>query len=961
MNVSATATLIDTDSSAVSAEISTTQVSDMPIPSRNFLALVGLTAGVVSDANGGIYSSQTGFRTALSGGAAFVDGSRSSSNAYLIDGMDNNDPGFQTPTISVPIDAIGDMRVLTQTYSAEYGGSAVQINVATKSGTNKFHGTAYDFFQNDDLDATDQSFGNPAIKPVQRYNQFGESFGGPVWIPRIFNGRDKLFFFTNYEGLRQSGKSTQFGLYPTTAEIGGDFSADAPIYNPATGLQFTGNKIPTIDPVAAKIIAYNLFVTPNIPLTSSGVNAQAVLTVPNTVDQWSVRGDYKITPKDSIFARYSESTQNVLAPSISPLNGLVHEQLGKNVGISYVRIISPNLVEEVRVGFNRPISIAAAQGGGTDIAGSLFSGTSPASAVFGPPLFNFTQNYTSIGGNANAPLDYITTSYSLADNLTIIKGAHTIEVGAGGRHMFFKEINAYEPRGLLSFNGEYTAGPGNVNGNPIADFLLGLSNSASINQGNYTGWYNSIGYDFFGQDNWRVNRKLTVNLGIRYEYFAPLQEEYNRISIFNPAGDNLLTPDAAIVSQLNSPLIGLDPSSYMFDPDHKNFAPRVGFSYRPFGKTVVRAGYGIFYDTTEFNEYVFPVLNAPFSKSFGATGTVPSPVSMDKLFPVSATPEPAPGIGCLTLNKNSRTPYVEEWNLAIEYELPRNSVLEIGYTGSEGARLNYRHWLTQGVLSNPGPNATVKHLYPNFGYILEDRTGASASYNSLRVRFEKKFDKGYSFLAHYTYSHALGTSSSINTYPQDTWNQRGDYGSLNFDETHNLGLSGMWELPFGKGRTLMNNLPYAANLLVSGWQFNGIYQATSGPPYAIGAPFDNSGTGTTNPRAKQVGNPHGQDSVHPGRAFNTQAFVEPDPGTFGNSSVSALRGKGINNVDFSMFKNNYIRESLNFQLRVEAFNVFNHTQPGPYPNTGLTSPGVGLYNSLNHEARVVQLAAKIIF
>ena len=366
------------------------------------------------------------------------------------------------------------------------------------------------------------------------------------------------------------------------------------------------------------MISLGFFATPNIPLTSTGVNTEKPLLFPNSVDEWMIRVDYKIGPKDSVFVRYSASTQNEDSPSVSPFFGTISQQLGKNIGIDYTRIISPSFVNELRIGVNRPITIMASEGsGGANIAGELFSGIAGTPATYGPPYFYFPNSaYSGVGGDTNAPLDYTTTAYDLGDNLTMIKGAHTIDVGAAGRHIFYKEINAYEPNGIISFDGVYTAGALNPIGNPIADFLLGLTNDASLNEGNYTGWFNSFGYSVFGQDDWKATKRLTLNLGLRYEYLAPYQEEHNLWSIFNPAGDNLLTPDAAIVNQLNNPLIGLSPTSYLFNPDHTNIAPRIGFSYRPFGKTVVRAGYGIFYDNTENNEYIFGVLDAPFSKTF---------------------------------------------------------------------------------------------------------------------------------------------------------------------------------------------------------------------------------------------------------------------------------------------------------------------------------------------------------
>lgn len=982
VKVSATETLLDTDSSTVSSEISSAQVHDVPLASRNFMELLDLSPGTITGPPqpSGVQSfwddANSSFTTPLSGGSAFVGGGRASSNAYMIDGIENEDPTYETPSINMPLDNIQDVRLLTKDYSAEFGGAASIVNVATKSGTNTFHGTAYDFLQNDDLDANTYTFGAPATKPKVRYNQFGYSFGGPIWIPKIVNLRSKLFFFTDYEGLRYPSKSTQFGYFPTTAELGGDFSASPNIiYNPATGMPFPGNKITNIDPVAQKVLKLGFFATPNIPLTPGGANTEATLAFPDSVDEWSIRGDYKITANDSLFARYSQSAQNITYPSVSPLLGETTKPYAKNVAIDYTHIFSASVVNDLRIGMDRPFVEELGINTGQNIAAQLFTGTAASPLFYGAPFFSFgSSSYYGVGSPANVPIANNWTIYSLGDNVTIIKGAHTLELGVAFRHALYTPVSTNGPNGKLDFNGEYTAGTsypgGSGSGDAFADFLLGLADNATITTGGSESWLNSLGYAMFAQDGWKLNNKLTLNLGLRYEYHAPFSEEHNRFTEWNQLTDTVMTPNAAIVAQVNSPLLVLDPSNQFSLPDRLNIGPRVGFSYRPFGKNVVRGGYGIFYDAFEEGESVLNILNPPYVASYGATGTVSAPLSIDHLFPVTqgaGLSAVSQGAFILTLDPNRfKTPYVQQWNLGIEHELPRNSVVEVSYMGSSSTHLIERWSPTQGILSNPGPNATVTFLYPNFA-ILMDSAWGSANYNAGMVRFEKKFDRGYSLLAHYTWAHALGTYSGMNGIgsspgsPQNPWNVRADYSNLAFDVTNNLVVQGAWELPFGHGKALANNVPYAANLLISGWQFNGIWQAQGGFPYVIYAPSgDNSGTAGASSvaRAQLTGQSlKGQN----GLAFNPGAFTEPAKGTFGNSSNGVLRGNGFDNVDFSMFKNTYLLEDLNFQLRVEAFNVDNHRETGFWPNTSLTSSGVGRYGSVDHAPRIIQVAGKIIF
>jgi hypothetical protein len=975
VNVSAAGTLIDTDSSAITTDISHKQIIDLPLSSRNFMQLMALSPGTVSDTGGTLGGEQSFYRTQLSGGDVFVGGGRGASNSYLIDGVEDNDPGFQSPSITPSIDAIQEIRLMSKNYSAEYGGSASQINIATKSGTNSYHGTAYEFFRNDALDATD-FFATPdpvtgKSKPVLRYNQFGGSLGGPLSIPKVVSGHDRLFFFFNYEGTRAHSVASVRGRYPTQAELSGNFTGDAPIYDPSTGEQFPGNQIPNVDAKSAQIVALGIIPTPNVA-PQPGYNTVKSLSAPDNIDQYTARVDARITSKDSLFVRFSASSEDQQIPTIDPYGGQENTQTGKNLAISYTRTISQHLLNELRFGINRPIATRAQAGEfGKDIAGSLFTGVDSAPATFGAPSIGFS-GYDSVG-SGNGPLDYTTTSLSLADNVTFILGAHTLEFGGDARHLFYKEINAYEPRGIITFTGLFTSGPLNPSGNAIADFVLGQAFSASVNQGNYTGWYNSHGANFFAQDDWKLSSRLTANFGIRYEYLSPFQEEHDRVSIFDPTfpGGRLLTPNAAAAEQVDSPLIGIDKSRNLVEPDRNDWAPRIGFSYRPFKtQTVLRGAFGVFFDTAEYNEYSFPFLNAPFQKTYAANGTVGSPVNLDGLFPIAATPQPVPGtLVSFTLDAQSRTPYVQQWNLDLEYELPKNAVLEIGYLGSEASKLHYRTFPSQGQLSNPGPNAVVTFPYYNFAEILEDRTGASSNYNAVFGRFEKKFDKGYSILAHYTLSKALGTSAAPSIlgtqggFAQNAWDQRAEYGPLSYDVTNNFVLTGIWDLPFGRNRAFAANLSHAADLVISGWQLNGIYQTRSGFPYQIAA-LDASGTISLNPRADIIGDPHLKDPVDPSRAFNRYAFAQPQAGTFGNSSANLLRGRGINNTDFSVFKNTYLRESLNLQLRAEAFNVFNHTQIGPFPGNEFSldpASSFGVYSSLSEQARILQLAVKVLF
>lgn len=980
VKVTAKGAMLDTDTAAISQVVSQRQVASLPLVSRNVYNLVALSPGVVADVNGIIGGDQTPYRSQLSGGSLYIGGNRGSSNGYLIDGVDNNDPGFQTPTITPPIDSVQAFRVMNQNYTAEYGGSAAQVNAETKSGTNAFHGQAYEYLRNDALDAVpDFSVTNPVL----RYNQFGAAVGGPI-------RRNHLFFYGAYEGVRSHTTSTQFGLFPTAAELAGNFAGDPTIYepgvfDPVTGapVPFPGNQITTIDPKAQQLISDGMFTT-TYSNAIPGVNAIGTVTAPDNIDQYMVRVDAHLNPNNSLFVRFSSSNENRTTPSMVPFNGVTQQQKGKNIAVDYTHIFTPNLINDLHFGLNRPITYQLQDGANKNNIAGIFTGVSTDPATWGAPYL-YLNGLTTFGSNANGPLNYFTTDAKLSDVVTWIHGSHTIQAGADIGKIRFKEVNSLLGRGLLEFLGFYTANPLNPfdgSGNVTADFLLGDSYGDEVLQGNYTGWYDSWGEGAFLQDAWKVTPNLTMNLGIRYDYQAPLREEQNRVSTvdFNYPGGRILTPNAAAVAAADSPLVAYTPARDLVDPTKNAWQPRVGLSYRPFANTVIRAGYGIYFDSVEYNEYIFPVLNPPFEQTAAVFGASPFPnpkpnlpipwVPLDTLFPVSPTTAPIPGaIAALTLSrKGGRLPYVQQWNFNVERQLPGDISLEVGYIGSQVTHAQDRRDPAQGQLMTPGDPLSIVFHYQNFASINLSENEASANYHALIARLEKRYSRGFSFLASYTWSKALGTASALGSLGtenssgfQDSWNPGADYGPLGYDIRNNFVFSPIYDLPFGRGRSLGANAPAVVNALIGGWQAQGIFTARSGYPFSITA-TDASGTnGGGVPRASLV---PGQDPFKktPGYAFNINAFQQPAAATFGNSGNNMMRGLGMNNTDFSLIKNTTIHDSLGFQLRVEAFNVFNQAELGPYPGYSIPSPSIfGKYLGVQTGGRVLQAAVQVHF
>ena len=972
VEVPAVGTLIETDTSSVGKVVENKQIVDLPMVSRNFTDLIVLSPATVTDNQGALSNEQNSFRTRLSGGGSFIGGGRAGDNTYMIDGVENNDPGFQTPSITPPIDAIQEFRLMNKNYAAEFGGGAAQINIAIKSGTNEIHGTAYNFLRNDVLNARNFFAEEDPItgrsKPQLRYNQFGASVGGPI-------ARNRLFYFFNYEGTRVRTFAPQAARYPTQAQLNGDFSGELPVTDYLTGEQFPNNQVPSARISGKSRDLLFLFPEPNVP-ARVGFNTVKTLSRPENVDQYHGRTDWLATQKDNLFIRASFSDQDILRRSLRPLGGTLDQQKGRNIALAWTRVFSPQWLNEMRIGFSRPISLRAQEGAfDEDVAGSLFRGTDSAPVTFGAPAIGLAD-YAGVGSTGNGPLNYLTNSWSFVDAVSYTTGKHKIKAGIDFRNFLFKEVNSFRPRGTVSFTGLFTQNPQNATGNSVADFVLGLPFAAAVNQGEFTSWFHAQVYNLYLQEDWTVSPSLTINWGLRYEYRTPLEEELDRVSIFDPdyPGGRMLTPNQAIVDQLNTPLIGGGASRGLIDPDLNNFAPRVGLAYRPFGdnRTVVRAGYGVFYSTFEFNEYIFSVLNAPWQKTSAVNASLESPIDFENLFPTADTPIPIAGaMSSLSLDRRNRTPYVQQWNFNVQRELGQNWALEVGYLGSKSTKLATRSVISQGMLIRPGPDPEVFFPYHNFAFILIDRTEGISNYHAGFVRLEKRFRDGFYFNAHHTWSKGLSLASSACSVGNDAclgrqnvWNLRADYGPNSYDVTHRFVFSAIWELPFGRGQRFGADMHPVADRILGGWQVNTIYQVQSGFPYSIRA-RDVSGTRSSFfPRANLVGDPHGRDAEDPEREFNRFAFGQPGEGTFGNSGRNILRGEGLNNVDFSLFKNARLTERVTLQVRAELFNLLNHTQFGPFPGSSFSldpNSQFGVYRGVLQEARIIQMGLKFIF
>jgi hypothetical protein len=967
VQVSAAALQVEASTSSIGTVIENRKIVDLPLNGRNFLQLALLTPATTPPAPGNLIDAYYPTRSSLGS----INGGRISSNYYLLDGLDITNPELDTPAINPSIDFLQEFKIMTNSFNAELGRNQAVVNAISRSGTNQLHGGVYEFLRNNTLDARN-FFDRSDVAPFKRnppykQNQFGGALGGPLSMPGVYSGRDRTFFFANYEGTRIRQGFTSFGHFPTPQELAGDLSSfSGTITNPFTHVPYLNNQVP-VDPKAAVLAKY--FSAPNIPL-AHGINYVASPSTSNRINQFNGRIDHRFTERDSLFGRYSFSDGNTLQPGLVPLSGTVFTNRGQSLGIGETHTFSSTLLNEFRFGFMRSRFVNNAEGAYTDnVAGSLFSNVGAEPIQWGVPLVGI-QGYSGIGagGAAFAPLEYNTNIYQFRDSMTKVVRRHTLKVGADIERMIMHPRVDQMPRGSLSFNGSMT-------GNPIADFLVGvpyLSQVAALSsRGNLFGTW----YAFFLQDDWKVSSKLMLNLGVRYEYNSPLVEENDNIATVSFVGGGaFVSPNAAAVAKYPG-LLKPAPTRGLWFPDRNNWAPRVGFAYRPFAnnRTALRGGFGIFYDLPEQNENLILRINPPFYYTVYVGNNPANPTNtFQNLFPPPVFTAPALSEFIpYAFEQHDRSPYVTQWNLNIQQELRPGLLLEVGYLGSKGTKLLQRLNANQTVVNGNGNFFDNIGLvpYPNLSPILlfKSEHGANSNYNALTVKVEKRYAQGLMLLAAYTWSKSLsnidgtgatGGSTSIITYRHKPGL---DYGVSEFDQGQRLSLSYTYDIPVGRGRHFLPNMNKVAEVLWGGWQLTGITTFASGFPFSVFTPSNTSGTSLVNPmRPDTIGNPTLPDSERTWqRWFDTSAFALPTPGRFGTLGRDTMRADGTSNFDVGFLKNITVSDRVSAQFRTEMFNAFNAHQFG-YPGHYLNVSGFGVAASAG-PGRIIQFALKLLF
>jgi outer membrane receptor protein involved in Fe transport len=1052
VEVQASAVSLDTDSAAVSQLVSQKQVEQLPLNGRNFLNLLFIGAGAVQT------TGEQGQMRQGEGNAISINGGRPTSNNYTLDGLVNTDTALNTPAVILSQDAIQEFKVQSETYSAEYGFSANQVNIVSKSGSNQLHGTAFEFLRNDAFDA--KAPFQSAI-PELRQNQFGFVVGGPIYIPKVYDGRNKTFFLVNYEGWRiRNGINQDTFNVPDPAWLQGDFSASGltpvtggcipsatqfcmPI-DPTTGAPFPGNTIPTssFSRLAQVEIGAGLFPAPNCFAADCHGNYRLTTALPNTVNQQTYKLDQQLGRFGSVFFRYTTAkyeNENINGSVSLPFGIGTFNEKSESWMISHTIPLTHNLVNNFRFGRLEPISV---QGGvaapDSDVTALGLTG------VF-PNLPDYARLYPGVGfqgingasfgsqGNDTTTSDIPTWEFS--DSLSMTRGKHTIAVGFDYRRWVQKRDLSADFLGSFNFNNDtITSNTGGCTnpgqncgtGNSVADFLLGYYHDASTFQPgpfsptDVAGNLNQYHFQYFApyiQDDWKVTNRLTLNLGLRWDYRTVPFEQDNKMFWFdraNPLG-GLCFADKGLgtadVPGLGGPIAPDGNGFYRYcgrnNPaaaSKKPFAPRLGFAYRLGDKTVVRGGYGIFFDSAETREiddsgdiYPFVVRASP-----GPTTDATLPKLTNNMFPAVPLHQVTPAqdgsqFFAVIISEFPKNPYVQQWSLSVQRELARNTTLEVNYVGNKGTHLlnrtNYGQGLapvnpalcdpiTGGDPTNADCPVAARRPFANItsanGFLGSQWNGYS-SYNAGNVKLERR-SNSIALVAVYTWAKSLDDKSaaagvgSTNAFAghMNENDQALDYGRSDFDVSQRFVTSLVYQLPVGRGRHFGSNMNRAADLAIGGWQVTAITTFQAGFPYSILA-NDKLGLLTTfTQRANLVPGCDPNSGFHKSinEYFNTACFTQPLAGQFGTSGRDVLRGPGINNWDMGIGKDFKFTEKIAFQFRAEGFNLFNHAQYGYDPNTA-TSIGAPIDNNPNDTAygkviaarpgRIIQLGGKIIF
>jgi hypothetical protein len=976
INVTADAPLVDSSSNVIGNVVTGRELVELPLNGRNFTQL-GLLQPGVAPMTAGLAEAGGSLRE---GQAYSVNGQRPESNNYLLDGVTNVNRVDGGYSLHTPVDAIHEFRILTQSAPPEFGGTAgATTTVITRSGTNSFHGTLYEFLRNDVLDA--RNFFASTVEPLKQ-NQFGVTAGGPL-------RHNKDFFFGYYEGFRNRQGVTQSATVPSDAQRLGDFSGikdpqtgnPVPLINYFTGQPFSDNRIPSqaISPVVSKILNFyphanagtNLFITTEVTRADS--------------DQGGFRGDHIFSEHDQLsmhYARAATARVNPLSVSGSNVPGFpVGEDIATHSAtISETHLFSGSMVNSFRIGFFRNVFNTNEPLNRTSTRDLGFSYDSTLAAAQGTPFF-IVSGYASVGDPIVGPRDTAQNTYEIRDALSRTSGAHSYKFGGDVRR---NQINMTE--GIAS-NGFFVFAPFPAS-DSFASFLLGFPVVFFQGGGDMNRGLRNVEFALYGQDEWRVTPRLTLNYGLRWEVSTPFVDIRDRMNSWSPGQQSSKFPSA--------------PKGLLFPGDPgvprgiaptywKGVMPRLGFAWDPTGggTTSVRAAYGIFYDS--FTNGVGGPLQAPLSalpwtqaRQLSAPIDFTNPWHGQSPFSLSSFPQPTT---VLTVENGMLPPYTQDWNLSIQHSFAHSYLLDVRYIGTKGTHLP-RMIEANPAVYGPGAtsdNADQRRLYAgchaaaapcDFASVGLITNSTNSTYHAGQLAFSRRYGNGLAFLASYTYSKSLDYVSTFNVagsaprlvagendLAQNPFDLRAEHGPSLFDARQRFVFSGTYEIPFSRSAGRVRKA------LLAGWQLNSIMNFSSGTPFTV---YDSANvalqgsspeiTGFYSSRPDLVSDPN-QGPHTADQWISRSAFRRLNPATqagqFGNEGRNAVRGPGIANVDASLLKTFRFAESMSAQFRAECFNVANHANFG-LPDNDIASPNFGRVLEAG-SPRLFQVGVKLIF
>jgi hypothetical protein len=979
--------VLENGSASMGQVVSARAVRDLPLNGRNYLDLAKMAMGVAEPSGAG--TPGTAGDRAKNGGGFVANGVRSDMNNFILDGVDNNakipDLSSNSNVIIQPsVDAIQEFKVETNNFSAEYGYSAgAVVNATIKAGTNAFHGTAFEFLRNDQMDARDFFLQPTAKKAILQRNLYGGTVGGPI-------AKNKTFVFGSWEGTRLNQGSTLVTTIPTDAMKVGNFSAAGlkPIFDPASlapnpsgagfiRTQFPGNIIPAsqIDPRSAKLSAL-------IP-EQNNAGASNFAVAPEQRDkrnQYDLRGDQNFSDKDKLFLRYSYYNLNFVAPGpfAPPLIGStafqtsINDQSGHEAAIGESHLFNANLVNEFRAGYNR-ISNALAPFTKDYITQQFgFVGVPQLPGVTGLPNITIT-GFSNLGEAAFLPDAKGSDTAMVSDNVLWTHGNHFFKFGGTYRWVRSRFDIAGNARGTFGFDGTFTQNPlsrGN-SGNAYADFLLGDAASGTLT----SIFIGDLRYKYYGgfiNDDWKVTPKLTLNLGVRYEIWTPAYERNDQQANFVIGPNKLIYPNNKVPAGIPASLVEQIPSGVdnraLLEFHKNNWSPRLGLAYQLASNTVLRAGGGMFYAEPDAQGASGrPVANPPFR----VTTTYPTDQLHTNL--TFQNGYPANALTFQSVDPSSTTfiayapdlkpAYYYHWSFGLQQQVS-SYLLDANYVGTKGTHLatNYDYnTLFAGVV---GSSVASRRPVPGFGTLTYQTSMGNSDYNALQVRVERRYASGLAMLVSYTYSKSIDLSGGglvADIHLRDVRDVGLERALSSSDMRHRFVVAYMYDLPFGHGQRFNITNP-ALNAVAGDWQLNGITTVHSGQP--ITPQLSTSSANTGDPRPNRIANgnlPSDQQSVS--HWFDTSAFVRPPDGTFGNAGRDVIESPGAVNFDFSALKKFPVKklgEAGLIQIRAEFFNILNHPQFGQ-PNARVDIPAGASITYLTTPMRTIQFGVKVIF